>query len=319
MGTLKIATCDSAIGLKHARYPFLGGKTLKKHWERKLLWIVAIILSAAALWLLMRDGLTALYWIICNALIDVWGVTSKNLYRAPLFVRIITNHGAMIAEVLGAIVLLAITHVLKRWMVKSSTEKHISLHDAGGGLIAGAVLPITLWLFYIVTGTMRITAGTVLSQPAMIGYGVILLLIGLLQVYARMIFAYALVYPLLKEQIGRWGALTLCMALMLLATAWDDSTLFAWLLNAALLTALCCFSYERRGNISGIIGFRLAFFTLSLLLGFPNTDSVLYETYFVNSSWLNGGSSGIMAGLGLTAVLVLLLILEIRSARKLPS
>ena len=108
-------------------------------------------------------------------------------------------------------------------------------------------------------------------------------------------------------------------ALTLLATAWDDSTRAVWLVNAALLTAVCCFSLEGRGNIGWIVGFRMAIFALNMLFGLPNANGVLCETYLVNSAWLNGGAAGIMAGLGMTAALMLLLGLCVRSLCRSPS
>lgn len=290
---------------------------MKTHWGRKLLQSAVIVLAAAVLWLAARDGLTALYWMICNALIGAWGVTSRNLYRAPWFVRVMTGYGSLIAEALGAAILLLITRILKRRLTDSG--KRFSGRDAGAGLALGAGMTAALWLVYVLAGTMRASRGAALSQPGMLGYGAALLLIGVLALAARLAFAYALIYPLIRRQLGRWGALAVMVVLMLLETAWDDSTRVVWLVNAALLTVLCCFSSEKRGNIGWIVGFRMAFFTQSMLLGFPNANGVLCETYLVNSAWLNGGSSGVMAGLGLTAALLLLLGLRVRSLRKSPS
>ncbi len=287
---------------------------MKTHWGRRLLQSAVIVLAAAVLWLAARDGMTALYWMICNALIGAWGVTSRNLYRAPWFVRVMTGYGSLIAEALGAAVLLLITRILKRRLTNS--EKRFSGRDAGAGLALGAGMTVALWLVYVLAGTMRASRGAALSQPGMLGYGAALLLIGVLALAARLAFAYALVYPLVRRQIGRWGALAVMVVLMLLETAWDDSTRAVWLVNAALMTALCCFSLEKRGNIGWIVGFRMAFFALSMLLGFPGANGVLCETYLVNSARLNGGSSGVMAGLGLTAALMLLLGLCVRSLRK---
>ena len=286
---------------------------MKTQCGRKILRSAAIVLAAAALWLLTRDGLTALYWTICNALVGAWGVTSKNLYRAPGFVRAMIGHGTLIAEVLGALMLLLATRILKRRLMDS--ERRFSGRNAGAGLALGAGMTAALWLIYILAGTMRVA----LSQPGTIGYGAALLLSGALALIARLAFAYALVYPLIRLQLGRWGALVVMVALMLLETAWDSSTRVVWLLNAALLTAVCCFSLEGRGNIGWIVGFRMAIFALNMLFGLPNANGVLCETYLVNSAWLNGGSSGIMAGIGMTAALSLLLALRVRSLRKSPS
>lgn len=292
---------------------------MKTKWGRRLFLSAAIVLAAAALWLLTHDGLSALYWTICNALIGAWGVTSKNLYRAPWFVRVMTGYGSLIAETLGALFLLRITRILKRRLTDSTAESRFSGRNAGAGLALGASMTAALWLLYVLSGTMRIARGAALSQPWMLGYGVALLLIGAMALIARLAFAYALVYPLVRRQLGRWGALAVMAALMLIATAWDDSTRVVWLVNAALLTTVCCFSLEKRANISWIVGFRTAFFALNMLFGLPNANGVLCETYLVNSAWLNGGSSGMMAGLGLTAALILLLGLYVRSLRKSPS
>lgn len=289
---------------------------MKTKWGRRLFLSAAIVLAAAALWLLTRDGLSALYWTICNALIGVWGVTSKNLYRAPWFVRVMTGYGSLIAETLGALFLLLITRISKRRLTNSTAESHFSGCDAGAGLARGAGMTAALWLVYVLAGTMRASRGAAFSQQGMLGYGAALLLIGMLALIARLTFAYTLVYPLVRRQLGRWGALAVMAALMLIATAWDDSTRAVWLVNAALLTAVCCFSLEKRGNIGWIVGFRTAFFALNMLFGLPNANGVLCETYLVNSAWLNGGSSGMMAGLGLTAALILLLGLCVRSLRK---
>ncbi len=292
---------------------------MKTKWGRKILQSAAVVLATVMLWLLARDGLSALYWTICNALIGAWGVTSKNLYRAPGFVRVMTGYGALIAETLGALLLLLITRILKRRLTDSATEGRFSGRGAGAGLAQGAGMTAALWLIYVLAGTMRASRGAAFSQQGMLGYGAALLLIGMLALAARLAFAYTLVYPLIRRQLGRWGALAVMAALVLIETAWDDSTRVVWLVNAALLTAVCCFSLERRGNIGWIVGFRTAFFALNMLFGLPNANGVLCETYLVNSAWLNGGSSGMMAGLGLTAALILLLGLCIRSLRKSPS
>lgn len=292
---------------------------MKTKWGRKILQSAAVVLATVMLWLLARDGLSALYWTICNALIGAWGVTSKNLYRAPWFVRVMTGYGSLIAETLGALFLLLITRILKRRLTDSATEGRFSGRGAGAGLALGAGMTAALWLIYVLAGTMRASRGAAFSQQGMLGYGAALLLIGMLALIARLTFAYTLVYPLVRRQLGRWGTLAVMAALVLIATAWEDSTRAVWLVNAALLTAVCCFSLERRGNIGWIVGFRTAFFALNMLLGLPNANGVLCETYLVNSAWLNGGSSGMMAGLGLTAALILLLGLCIRSLRKSPS
>lgn len=286
---------------------------MKTQCGRKILRSAAIVLAAAALWLLSRDGLTALYWTICNALVGAWGVTSKNLYRAPGFVRAMIGHGALIAETLGALMLLLATRILKRRLTDS--ERRFSGRNAGAGLALGAGMTAALWLIYILAGTMRVA----LSQPGTIGYGAALLLSGALALIARLAFAYALVYPLIRLQLGHWGALAVMVALMLLETAWDSSTRVVWLLNAALLTVVCCLACEERGSADWVVGFRTAIFALSVLFGFPGTNGVLCETYLVNSAWLNGGSSGVMAGIGMTAALSLLLGLCVRSLRKSPS
>ncbi len=286
---------------------------MKTQCGRKILRSAAIVLAAAALWLLTRDGLTALYWTICNALVGAWGVTSKNLYRAPGFVRAMIGHGALIAEALGALMLLLATRILKRRLTDS--ERRFSRRNVGAGLALGADMTAALWLIYILAGTMRVA----LSQPRTIGYGAALLLSGALALIARLAFAYALVYPLIRLQLGRWGALAVMVALMLLETAWDSSTRVVWLLNAALLTVVCCLACEERGSADWVVGFRTAIFALSVLFGFPGTNGALCETYLVNSAWLNGGSSGVMAGIGMTAALSLLLALRVRSLRKSPS
>ena len=286
---------------------------MKTQCGRKILRSAAIVLAAAALWLLSRDGLTALYWTICNALVGAWGVTSKNLYRAPGFVRAMIGHGALIAETLGALMLLLATRILKRRLMDS--ERRFSGRNAGAGLALGAGMTAALWLIYILAGTMRVA----LSQPGTIGYGAALLLSGALALIARLAFAYALVYPLIRLQLGRWGALAVMVALMLLETAWDSSTRVVWLLNAALLTAVCCLACEERGSADWVVGFRMAIFALSVLFGLPNANGALCETYLVNSAWLNGGAAGMMAGLGMTAALSLLLALRVRSLRKSPS
>ena len=285
---------------------------MKTQWGHRLLRSAAIVLAAAALWLLTHDGLSALYWTVYNALIKAWGVTTKNLYRAPAFVRIMTGYGSLIAEALGALILLLAAHILRKRLADS--EGRIS--GRGAGLALGLGMTAALWLIYVLTGTMRVARGAAFSQPGMLGHSAALLLIGGLSLTARLILGYALVYPLVKKQLGRWGTLAVMAALMLLVTAWEDSTRAAWLVNAALLTGLCCFSREKRGNIGWIVGFRTAFFALNSLLGLGGTDGALCETYLVNSAWLNGGSSGIMAGLGLTASLALLLGLAVRSLRK---
>lgn len=290
---------------------------MKTKWGRRLFLSAAVVLAAVALWLLARDGLSALYWTICNALIGAWGVTSKNLYRAPWFVRVMTGYGSLIAETLGALILLFVTRVLRRRLTDSTAESRFSGH--GVGLALGAGMTAALWLIYVLSGTMRTARGAALSQPALIGYGAALLLIGVLALIARLTFAYTLVYPLIRRQLGRWGALAVMAALMLIAAAWEDSTRAVWLVNAALLTIVCCFSLEKHGNIGWIVGFRTAFFVLNMLFGLPNANGVLCETYLVNSAWLNGGSFGLMAGLGLTAALILLLGLCVRSLRKSPS
>lgn len=290
---------------------------MKTQCGRKILRSAAIVLAAAALWLLSRDGLTALYWTICNALVGAWGVTSKNLYRAPGFVRTMIGHGALIAETLGALMLLLATRILKRRLTDS--ERRFSRRNAGAGLALGAGMTAALWLIYILAGTMRVARGAALSQPGTIGYGAALLLSGALALIARLAFAYALVYPLIRLQLGRWGALAVMVALMLLETAWDSSTRVVWLLNAALLTVVCCLACEERGSADWVVGFRMAIFALNMLFGLPNANGVLCETYLVNSAWLNGGSSGVMAGIGMTAALSLLLALRVRSLRKSPS
>ncbi len=290
---------------------------MKTQCGRKILRSAAIVLAAAALWLLSRDGLTALYWTICNALVGAWGVTSKNLYRAPGFVRAMIGHGALIAETLGALMLLLATRILKRRLTDS--ERRFSGRNAGAGLALGAGMTAALWLIYILAGTMRVARGAALSQPVTIGYGAALLLSGALALIARLAFAYALVYPLIRLQLGRWGALAVMVALMLLETAWDSSTRVVWLLNAALLTVVSCLACEERGSTDWVVGFRMAIFALSVLFGFPGTNGAQCETYLVNSAWLNGGSSGMMAGIGMTAALSLLLALRVRSLRKSPS
>ena len=292
---------------------------MKTQWGRKLLRSAAIVPAAVALWLLVRDGLSALYWAICNALIGAWGVTSRNLYRAPGFVRVMTGYGSLIAEALGALLLLLITRNLRRRLADLPAERRVSGRDVGAGLALGAGMTAALWLIYVLAGTMRASRGAALSQPELLGYGAALLLIGALSLIARLAFAYALVYPLIRRQLGRWGALAVMAALTLLATAWDDSTRAVWLVNAALLTAVCCFSLEGRGNIGWIVGFRMAIFALNMLFGLPNANGVLCETYLVNSAWLNGGAAGMMAGLGMTAALMLLLGLCVRSLRRSPS
>lgn len=284
---------------------------LKSEKLRKCAQCAGIMLCAAMIWLLCRDGVAALYWTICNALIEYWGITSRNIARTPWFVRAMVNGGSLLAEALGGALLLGVTLFLKRrFCVKAGAGRA----KAARGALAGGIGMAALWGFFCVTGTMRLARGS-----GALFEGAAQLLSSSLMLAARLKFFYDLVYPMLKERAGRAKAGVIVLLGALLLTAWEDSTRPIWLVNALIMALLCVMNCERDGGIGFMLGWRLACAAMTEVLGLPLSQTALCETYLVNSAWLNGGSFGVMAGLGMTIWLAAWLAMRVRRLRREPS
>lgn len=286
---------------------------LKQGKFKKCVLCAGVLLAAAMIWLLCRDGVAALYWVVCNALIDAWGITSRNIARAHWFARMMIQYGTLLAEGLGGALLMGITLFFRRRFCPVAHGQRRAKAMARGALTGGIGMA-ALWCFFCATGTMRLARGT-----GALLEGAAQLLTSSFMLAARLIFFYDLVYPVLKGQLGRTKAGIIMLLGALIFTAWEDSTRLLCLVNALGMALLCLMDCEKESGIGYMLGWRLALAVMMAGLGLPLSDNVLFETYLVNSVWLNGGSYGVMAGLGMTFLLAAFITLWVRRLRRRPS
>ncbi len=281
-----------------------------KGYGKRALWCLAVLLGAALLWLAARDGMAALYWTICNALIDLWGVTQKNIARAPWFVRAMVEYGSEIASLLGGALLLALSAVVRRRLRgEEPAPEKLGWRGVVRAAGTGAAALAGIWLVFRLLGTMRLARGSRWNAALPLGASTLMLA-------ARLVFFYEAAYPLVRRFAGPRGGSVIMLFGALLLTAWEDSTKGLWLLNTFLMAMLSLADYEKHGTAWGMIAFRLAFSLSAELVGFPGTAALLYETYWVNSAWLNGGAFGPMAALGTTILLAGPLLRRFRPIHK---
>lgn len=264
-----------------------------------------ILFAAAALYALCVPALEWLYGTGFDALMGLWGVTERNIARAPWFVRQLVRFSGVILQLLTSVLLL----ILSRAVVRRGALKGSGILGPNGGKACahgaawGAGSLAALWAALLLTDSMRL--GRSLIRPAWSVNTLVLPLTLALFAAAGLCWGIGLVFRALSGRLPSPVAIAAGAALLLPVTLNQVRVDALSAVNALLCGALCCLSAQKKGSWAWAFGFLAAIWILErAVLGFPGFSAALYETYPVNSYWLNGGERGLWHGAGLTIVML---------------
>ena len=242
-----------------------------------------------------------------GALFNAWGLTTDNLYRAPVWAqRVVAWHSDFAYA--AAYVLSGIAGFLMTQRCVRSRARSLWIGVGAGALIAALLTAVALCL-----DCMRLEWP--LSEPSLSVAqmaSAAVLVVGKLS-------GEILTKRILFERAGRRtvGYALVCAATFLMMRAWTDA---AMALNTVLAAVVGCALYER-GGLAASAGFPCAMYLwFGLIFAWPGMSisaSPLYALYHVSDAWLTGGNMGAMSGWGCAILLmigaILLLHREIRA------
>ncbi len=279
---------------------FVGQKGLRAGW---------LLAAALLLYFVCTGGVYSLYWFCYREMMEVWGVTSANIIRAPRGVQFLYQWSNVIVQLLQNALLIGGAMILRR--IGGSEEKRtVSIRSMGIGAGIGAACVAGIWCILMLLDSVRL--GWRITQAAFSINTFALLLTTLSAALGETIFLYNAMYNGLEKRIPAWGAVVVIMIFRAMVQG-----LFApmILINYALTALVCCLLMQQYGT-GAAAAFRFAWNYLEqAVFGFAGASAALYETYPVNLYWLNGGNSGIMAGILTSVVLIGVCALLLRKAR----
>ena len=286
-----------------------------RHGRVRLVVGLAAALAALAVCLPLAEWL---YWSGFNALTRLWGVTERNIARAPWAVRQFARYSGVPLTLIQSGLLLVCSRRLIR-VFKLSDSRGWAGSKPGRryalGLARGAGGVLALWLALIAFDNMRL--GRSLTRPAWSASALILPVTQALFAAAVIGWGLGLVYRFLSERIP-WPFAAAVSAVLLVPALMDSyqfDGLFA--VNLLLCGAVCCLSAKKTGGWAWAAGFLFGVWLLErAVLGFPGYTAALYETYPVNHYWLNGGERGLWHGAAMTILLLVNALPLLRPLRK---
>lgn len=249
-------------------------------------------------------GLAALF----GALFGAWGLTTDNLYRAPVWAQRVvvwhTDFSYAAAYVLSGLAAVLLTRRHMRGDL-GSLWMGVGLGVLIASLLTAIALGFDCMRMERPLSELNLSAAQIASAAVLILgklSGEILTKRILFDGAKRRIIGYALV----------------CAATFLLMGAWTGA---AAAVNAVLAAIVGCALYER-GGLAASTGFQCAMYLwFGLIFGWPGMTvsvSPVYALYHVSDAWLTGGANGALNGWGmavmLTAAAAVLLRREIRNA-----
>ena len=262
-------------------------------------------------WKMARDAalyLAVFYGVLFGlaggfgALFNAWGLTTENLYRAPVWAqRIVAWHSDFTYA--AAYTLAGIAGLLATRRCARSRSRSLWIGVGAGTLIAALLTAIALCF-----DCMRLEWP--LSEPSLSGAqlaSAAVLALGKLS-------GEILTKRILFERAGHRtvGYALVCAATFLMMRAWTDAAIA---LNTVLAAVVGCALYER-GGLAASTGFQCAMFLwFGLIFAWPGmavSVSPLYALYHVSDAWLTGGDMGAMSGWGCTIVMMTGAILLLR-------
>ncbi|MBR3503111.1 MAG: hypothetical protein IKO07_02565 [Clostridia bacterium] len=268
--------------------------------------VIIAIAAAAAVLAACVPLVEWLYWTGFNALMSLWGVTERNIARAPWLVRQFARFSNVTLTLIQGGLLLACSRRLIRWKaleIPRETTRRAAFRQCLDGLAKGAGSVLALWLALLALDNVRL--GRSLLRPAWSVNAIILPVTLAVFAAAAACWGVGLVFRFLESRMP-WPAAAVIasplLSLLLLDSAKIDAAL---VVNLLLCGAVCCDAARRTGSWAWAAGFVFGLWLLErALLGFPGYSAALYETYPVNYFWLNGGESGLWHSAALAFIML---------------
>lgn len=270
--------------------------------ERNRLRLPWFLLLAVCLYAASTVGVSRVYWLTYNRLMEIWGITGRNIALAPGFVQALYKWSYVIVQALQNVLLIATGVFLYRLTGTAGEARR----KTGGKRVwwtpaaLGAACLFGLWGFLMLSGSVRL--GWRITKPAFSVNTLAVLLTASTGAAAEAAFLYTAVYGEMKKRLPVWAAqagMMLVSAILMLAAGGQP----VMLLSGGLTALVCCCLTDRYGALPAA-GFRFAWVYLeTAVFGFAGASAALYETYPVNLYWLSGGNAGLMNGWAAAAVL----------------
>lgn len=255
----------------------------------RLGWRVALCVGA---YLAMLYGVLYGLGAGFGALFNAWGLTTDNLYAAPLWTRRVVAWHTNFSY--------AMAYAASGWLglrlAKSSPVLKRCLRIAQG-IAWGLAIPVLMTLLALLLDSMRLE--NPLSEPrvSMDLMGAFLVLT--LGKWSGEVLTKWLLFDKIRRCLSRPVAYAIvAVATLLLASGW---TSVPAAVSSLLLGIVTCALYER-GGLAMAAGMQCAWTCwTALIFGWPSmTQAVqpVYALYHVSDAWLTGGTSGMFAGWG---------------------
>jgi len=277
---------------------------VKREESRKRICFPARALFLTGAVILYALGGSGLSWgcaWLYDACMETWGVTQGNVHLAPWWILTIVYGYPAIAALVQLIWVIALCGAGRR-LAKMPSAGAAGMKKTGYGLLIGALIAV-LWAgCLLLTDDLRM--GRPLSMPYISGglWGVLMGII--LEAVGREWFFRGFLYRAIRRQ-----GLAVAVCALVCGAIHGISGQGGWIYwtNVCLLSAILCRLCAKSGSIWPGIGLRVTLFVLlECVMGVSGSVYGLYEIYFVSRSWLSGGNAGPMAGLWMTALLMML-------------
>ena len=285
---------------------FFGGMIGKvyrnKRGQTRAIVVLAVALMVLAVCVPLAEWL---YWSGFNALTRLWGVTERNIARAPWPIRQFARYSGVLLTLIQGGLLLALSRRLSKSKIlgmKETPDRFTPGHCLRG-FLTGAGSLLILWLALLALDNLRL--GHSLLRPAWSANTLILPLTSALWAAATLTWGVSIIYRFLSSRLP-WILAAAISTVLMMPLMLHSSQIDALLIvNLLLCGTLCCVSARENGGWDWGAGFLFAVWLLErAVLGFPGYSAALYETYPVNFYWLNGGERGLWHGAAMTLLLL---------------
>lgn len=264
--------------------------------------LLCMVAGYFALTVAARLGLGALL----RALFAAWNLNPGTLSRAPGWARALYAwQGSLVTLAVDAVAILFAVLICR-------ARLHRPNRSLGKGWALGTLVALICAAAFLLADSLR--AKWPLSRPRLSPGLLPLWALTLLTALAEELFTKGVIFDRVAR---RWGMLWAVAASTLAFFLTNGGYAGTWVsgINVALMGVLCALLYARHG-LWAPAGFRWGWgFATVFLLGQGGGSHAVYRLYGVSEALLTGGDAGLVYGLGLTAILVLLIWLN-RSALK---
>lgn len=261
------------------------------------------LMAAYAGWFMLFISASLAVSGILSALFGAWGVTSRNLRLAPVWVQYLAVYQTRIAHILCA----AVTAAAGYAVCRKHAPVRLRIRSALTGFAAGIACVVLITGLFLLTDSIR----TASAKPAFSAHIPLMLVYFLVLSAAEGFAAMGYVRATTASRAGKIPSVIAATVMFLIMNHYAAGSVVGLINLLFIAVAGCCIA-EKYG-VAAFIGLRAGWlWAETSLAGYPGSTGAVFSVYPVSEHLLTGGFNGLTEGLATTlccsAVIFFLLI-----------